>query len=86
MERDYRAEYGQQRFGVGNWPMESFGLGVPVQSIPEMERRCVELGVPTHFNRQTGDAILESRTHRRRLCRALKIHDRNAGYSDPVPD
>ena len=65
--------------------MESYSLGVEPSQIPEAVAHAEFCGVPTDFNPENGDAILRNPKHRAALSRTLKIHDRNAGYSDPSP-
>ena len=65
-----------------NWPLESDALGVHPSQRKEAYEESVSVGVPTYYN-ERGQAVLESPAHRKRLCRALGIHDRNGGYGDP---
>ncbi len=66
----------------GNWPMESWALGVGEHEVKAAEARLRKAGVPTHFNPNTGDAILTSRAHRNQVLRALGFVDRSGGYGD----
>lgn len=85
--RDIAAEHSEQpNVRCSNWPMKSYALGVNPAQCAQAEAEALALGVPTRFDRSTGDALLESPSHRRKLARALGLHDRNAGFSDPVPD
>lgn len=66
--------------GAG-WPMLSDALGVHPDQISDARAEAERAGVRLDFTRD-GRAILESRTHRRAVLRALGYHDRNGGYSD----
>ncbi len=63
------------------WPMVSEALAYHPAQIPEAHAHLEKLGVPTEIN-SMGQPILRDREHRRRLMRALKVHDRRAGYKD----
>ncbi len=84
MKRDYQADFGKQRF-ADIWPYASAALGVHPEEIQNRMAFDKEMGVPTEYDGD-GDPIMRNATHRRDFCRAHKVHDRNAGYSDPVPD
>ena len=81
MVRDYQAERGFHN--PGNWPMESNAAGVAASQAVEAMQEATKMGIPTEFNKETGDAIFTSRKHRKDYCRAIGLHDRNGGYSDP---
>ena len=84
MDRDYKADFGKQHHG-DIYPYPSTALGVHPDQIAERVRYDREKGVPTEYNSE-GDPIMRSKRHRREYCRAYGVHDRNAGFSDPVPD
>lgn len=86
MIRNYAAEMGFVKVTPpGNWPMKSDAMGVHPDQIPEVEAHSRKVGVPTHFDRETGQAILTSRDHRFKYARAIGMFDRDAGYGDPGP-
>lgn len=86
MVRDFAAEMGSVSVTPpGNWPMESTAMGCNPSEVARMEAHSCEAGVPTHFNKETGDAILTDSAHRRKYAQVCGLHDRNAGYSDPTP-
>lgn len=84
MERDYQADFGKQRVG-DLYPYPSTALGVHPDQVAERMRFDKEAGVPTVYNDE-GDPIMRNKKHRREFCRAHDVHDRNAGFGDPVPD
>lgn len=87
MVRNYPVEMGAIKVPPpGNWPMKSDAMGVHPDQIPEVEAHSRRVGVPTRFDKDTGQAILTSPDHRRRYAKAIGLIDRNAGYSDPTPD
>lgn len=69
---------------AGTWPMTSYAAGVHPDQVPEMMKIDAENGVPTQYN-SDGDPEFTSKSHRNMYCRVHKMHDRDAGYSDPVP-
>lgn len=74
--------------GVAQWPMRSFAFGVHPSQAAAEEKRMAALGVPTEFDRETGDAIFRSRGHRKRAVAVGSygtMGDLDAGYGDPIP-
>lgn len=69
----------------GNYPMASSALGVYPDDVPNRMAFDKAKGVPTEYNSE-GDPVMRDKKHRREYCRAHGVHDRNAGFSDPVPD
>lgn len=69
------------RHGIAEWPMRSVGAGCHPKQISKMEADSRKKGVPTRFA-SNGDAIFESRSHRRNYLRAYGMHDRDGGYGD----
>lgn len=65
------------------WPQRSTALGVHPRQCGEAYEASVRMGVPTRFDEKTGEAILESRHHRRRYAEAFGIYDMDGGFSDP---
>lgn len=80
--RDFRAEHGGTRHAPGNWPMLSDAAGVAASQVEEATKQATEMGIPTHFT-EDGRAEFTSAKHRKNYCRAIGMHDRNGGYSDP---
>ncbi len=81
--RDFQAERPGAR-PPGNWPMLSDAMGCDESQVKDAEAESVKMGVPTHFTKE-GCAVFTSPEHRKRYCEAFGFFDRNAGYSDPVP-
>ena len=70
---------------AGNWPMTSSAVGVHPDEVPGRMEFDKAKGVPTEYT-SDGDPIFTSKAHRTNYCQAYGVHDRNAGYSDPVPE
>jgi hypothetical protein len=68
-----------------SWPMYSDALGVNPDQIDEARAESVRMGVPTDFNKD-GQAILESRGHRKKYAEANGMYDRDGGYGDAQPN
>ena len=85
IQRDFAGEQCGRRNTPGTYRMESYAAGIDPSEIPEFRKIDAAGGVPTDYSND-GDPIFTSAKHRRKYCRVHKIHDRNAGYSDPVPD
>ena len=80
-ERDYEVELGV--VGIcSSWPMKSDAAGVHPTQVKEASESAAKKGVPTRFEAQTGQAIFESRGHRKKYLKAHGLRDRNAGYGD----
>ena len=64
----------------------SDALQVHPNQVAEAHALAVRRGVPTDFDHENRP-IFTSQAHRRDYCRVVEgnVHDRNAGYSDPVP-
>jgi hypothetical protein len=67
----------------GNWPMESVSQGVNPRQIADAVKLDHSLGVHADYNPKNGNVIFTSRKHRAEWCRAHKVKDWDAGYSDP---
>lgn len=67
--------------GIAQWPMTSLAAGCHPSQVRKFEQDSVDKGVPTRFNAR-GDAIFESRSHRRNYLRAYGMHDKDACYGD----
>lgn len=76
------AEHGRRAANPGNWPMRSDAAGVHPSQAGAAYNESVGLGVPTRFDSETGQAIFESRGHRRAFLRAKGMYDRSGGYGD----
>jgi len=79
--RDYASEMGVTGT-CSSWPMKSDGAGVHPSQIGDAMKSAAKMGVPTSFDSKTGQAIFESRAHRKKYLKAHGMHDRNAGYGD----
>lgn len=66
---------------VKNWPMVSTAAGVAPDQAKEAHAKSIRDGVPTRFTKG-GDAVFESRSHRKRYLKTIGMIDRNAGYGD----
>lgn len=65
------------------YPYYSEAMGVHPDQVQEEARVLKEAGIPTEI-RSDGCLKVESRSHRRRLIRHLRMYDRDAGYGDPT--
>lgn len=82
--RDIGAEQAGMDHHCALWPRESTAVGVSPKQVKKAYEDSVERGVPTEFA-ANGDAIFRDKHHERRYCEAIGFHQRNAGYSDAVP-
>jgi hypothetical protein len=82
LHRSIAAEHGGVSSNPGNWPMRSDAAGVHPSQTGAAYEESVKLGVPTRFDPQTGQAIFESRSHRRDFLKAKGMFDRSGGYGD----
>lgn len=81
--RDVEAEHRPQaQVGAGAWPLKSDAAGLHPSQIGEMEDFMKSRGVPTSWDRDTGQAIFESRTHRSKVLKVMGLHDQDGGYGD----
>lgn len=80
--RDIVGELGGFRCTAGNWPMRSDAAGVHPSQCAHAHEESIALGVPTQFDKETGQAIFESRSHRKAFLAAKGMYDRNGGYGD----
>ena len=85
MRRDLQAEHGGHRASPGTYPMESDALGVHPDQIAEQQKFDAAHGVAADFTKE-GAVVFRDKKHRREYCRVQGVHDRNAGYSDPVQE
>jgi hypothetical protein len=81
-DRDFATEHGSGSSNSSNWPMKSDSCGVHPSDTAKASEASVTMGVPTRFDKKTGQAIFESRGHRAKYLKARGFHDRNGGYSD----
>lgn len=63
------------------WPILSEAAAVHPEQIPEARAEAEKRGVPTDFTRD-GRVVFRDRSHRRRYCKAMGLHDLDGGYSD----
>lgn len=84
--RDVAAEHrkggGEDGRAVNPYPLKSTAVGVQPKQRFKAMKHAAEIGVPTTFDKR-GDAVFESRGHRKRYCEAIGSYDLNGGYSDP---
>mgnify|MGYP003111330632 CR=1 FL=1 len=83
-ERDITAEHSRQanRGANSGWPLKSDAAGVHPADAAKAEKASANIGVPTEYDRKTGQAIFRDRNHRRRFLKANGMHDKNGGYGD----
>lgn len=83
--RDMGAEHGGASFGPGaKWPLLSDALAVHPDEIPFAKQYAASRGVKVEYTK-TGECILESRAHRKDVCAAFDVFDKDAGYGDRGP-
>jgi hypothetical protein len=82
LHRNVAAEHRGMTSNPGNWPMKSDAAGVHPTQVGAAYTESVKLGVPTRFDPQTGQAIFESRSHRKDFLKAKGMFDRSGGYGD----
>ena len=83
-ERDIAAEH-SRRSSLGaasGWPMKSDAAGVHPADASKAEQASAKIGVPTEYDRKTGQAIFRDRQHRCNFLRANGMHDKSGGYGD----
>ena len=68
---------------IGQGIMENVLTLIREGRVAEAEAHAESIGVPTEFDKESGDAIFRSRGHRKRYCRACGFHDKDGGYGDP---
>lgn len=79
--RDFQAEHGKRRAVASPWPLHSYACAVRPEEIPGAQANLASKGVQADFD-SNGLMIFESRSHRRKVCQALGLVDRDGGYSD----
>lgn len=84
LKRDYPRETNGWVNTAWSTPLKSDALGVGLDQIDDAIAHSREIGVPTDFDRKTGEAIFRSRGHRKRYCEATGYVDRDGGYGDPT--
>lgn len=65
-----------------NWPMLSDAAGINPSECERAWNESVSMGVPTQYHPETGQAIFESRSHRKAWLKAKGMYDRNGSYGD----
>lgn len=60
------------------WPKESAAAGVAPEQVQEAMAHDRESGVPTEYNRRTGDAIFTSTAHQRKYLKLHGLVDRDS--------
>lgn len=82
LHRDIASEHRGFSGTPSNWPMLSDSAGVHPSQVGAAFKESVGIGVPTRFHPETGQAIFESRAHRKAFLKAKGMYDRNGGYGD----
>ena len=80
--RDFATEQGEVESNCANWPMKSDAAGVHPDQIGEARKESQRFGVPTDFDKKTGQAIFNNRSHRAKYLKSKGYFDRNGGYGD----
>ncbi len=62
------------------WPMRSNSLGVHPKQCKEAEAFAAKLGVPTEFDKKTGEAIFRNNAHKRDFAKAHHYPNRDGGF------
>lgn len=81
--RDHNAEWIQDRATRtthAKWPMRSMTCGVSPRQTKEAAAHDRSLGVPTDYDKKTGDVIWRDNQHRNQWIEAHGGIDRDAGY------
>jgi hypothetical protein len=81
-ERDIAAEHGGIKKAGSAWPLKSDAAGVHPSQAEQFQEHSAKMGVPTEFDKSTGQAVFKSRGHRAQYLKMMGIHDRNGGYGD----
>jgi hypothetical protein len=68
-----------------NYPMVCTAAGVHPGQIKEHMEHLRQQGCGQVNHTKDGDIIFESKGQRKKVCEALGLFDRQAGYSDPQP-
>lgn len=63
-----------------SWPRKSDAVGVGRNQIDAMQALLIKKGVPTEFDRKTGQAIVRNNAHQRDILKALGYHNNEGGY------
>lgn len=82
LHRDITSEHRGFSNTPGAWPMLSDAAGVHPSQVGAAFKESVGFGIPTRFHPETGQAIFESRAHRKAFLKAKGMYDRSGGYGD----
>lgn len=93
-----REEFFEEKKGIGDilesgimmsqstgYPYYSTAMGVNPLQIDEAVKALKKAGFRNPEFNELGDLKVESRGHKRRLCRHFGLFDRDAGYGDASP-
>ena len=72
----------KRRSSHAGWPLRSDGLAVWPSQVQEAEAHARTIGVPTEFDKRTGQCILKDRRHRARYLKANGVCDKDGGYTE----
>ena len=82
-QRDLAAEINSTQIGsCAVWPLKSDAAGVHPSQANEFRKDSMQRGVPTEFDKETGQAVFTSRKHRAQYLKAYGMHDKSGGYGD----
>lgn len=80
LNRDFMARR-HERNHKNCWPVLSRGLGVGIHQVKEAEKHYHDIGIPTDFDKQTGEAVLRDNDHRNKVMAYNGIRDNDACYN-----
>lgn len=80
--RDVVSEHRNVTSNTDTWPLLSDAAGVHPSQAEDAYKQSADIGVPTRFHPDTGQAIFESRSHRKAFLKAKGMYDRSGGYGD----
>ena len=80
--RDFFTEHGGVASNCVNWPMKRDAAGVHPDQIGDARKEARRFGVPTDFDKKTGQASFTNRSHRAQYPKAKGYFDKNGGYGD----
>jgi hypothetical protein len=76
----------KRRRKVALWPRELDACGVNPDQVQAAEAEAAKRGVPTEYNKTTGNPIFRDQNHEKKFCKSFGYYNLNAGYGDAAPD
>ena len=77
---------GQKVKTRARWPLRTTLTGVGEGQVGELREFVRERGLSGTYVHDDGSVEWSGPKARREYCKAVRLYDRNAGYSDPMPD